>query len=805
MNSSLDQLAEQLAGMPALEQVLQLQHDQENRWKTGERLLVEEYLRRFPSLHEEPENLLVLILSEVEQREARGETFTRQEYYDRFPLLHKELELQLQFHSFLKPTASQEEEVEETETYAFQTTAEDDVKPHQAPVINEETRKVGRFLIRKELGQGSFGIVYQAYDPTLERDVALKVPKRTDQQKEVERFVREAKAAAKLQHPNIVTVFDCSSEPGASFIAMEWVDGVPLNKHVEQYRPSHQQVAKWLRDLALALHAAHEKGVLHRDVKPANIMVDRNNRVRLMDFGLAKQQRRRKNTETADSPELTQQGALVGTPAYMSPEQAEGSTNLTYASDQFSLGVLGYELLTEKRPYTGKIDQLIDKLRDPNYKPLSLREQDSTIAYGLEAIVMKALKRKPEKRYSSMSEMAVDLHRWLKGDEVQAPLMQAKKNWRCPNCQRLNAKSKDRCVYCKHHLSGGVPEDWTEQSVINIGRQRERERRREEEPEPGFRIRFWEWSLIVITGLLLALIPFLQQADRASMQAGRTYFSLHEIGVAFANYAHTFNHYPMDILDKQTKEPLLSWRVAILPFLGQEQLYKQFHLDEPWDSEHNKKLLAEMPPIFDPGLPGTWFSPGSEPHPQYTTMIQGFAGKGGMLEPGKKIRMPDISDGTSHTISLVGARTSVPWSKPQDLPFEEKGLPEVGEATQDHFFTVFCDGSVKQLNQHADPEKLRMLITYAGGEAIDQEKLITDSPIPVPRLYFHSSKDFEHVPTTQFPSYRPKHWSDFSGWMTYYLTDYGERIWLGVLVILLLVLAKLGWVWSFYRRQAKET
>src|SRR5207244_1196558 len=139
--------------------------------------------------------------------------------------------------------------------------------------------------------------------PTLGREVALKVPKfRPDQQQLRERFLREARAAAGLQHPHIVTVYDCGSEGDRPFIAMEFVDGAPLPQRLATERPSHRQAAQWARDLALALHHAHNQGILHRDVKPANVMIDRSNRARLMDFGLARVAVEPADAATGDVP-----------------------------------------------------------------------------------------------------------------------------------------------------------------------------------------------------------------------------------------------------------------------------------------------------------------------------------------------------------------------------------------------------------------------------------------------------------------------------------------------------------------------
>ncbi|MBL8822701.1 MAG: protein kinase [Planctomycetia bacterium] len=789
--------------LPLQQLIQKIQQDQDVRWQSGQGLLVEHYLKHYPAIEQETELLLGLILNEVNHREALAQKFTMDEYVKRFPAIATRLEMQLHRHSMSsKALPDPDHDEEATETYAFQTTDEG-ISAGGGTPPQDSSRTVGRFIIRKELGQGSFGIVYQAYDPTLERDVALKVPKRTDQQDQVERFVREAKAAAKLQHPNIVTVFDCSAEPGQSFIAMEWVDGVPLHQQVERYRPNHQQVAKWLRDLALALHAAHEQGILHRDVKPANIMVDKQNRVRLMDFGLAKKRKLKPDSsETETGADKTVEGAIVGTPAYMSPEQAMGiAEKVHFASDQFSLGVVGYQLLTEKRPLKGKMMELLAQLRDPSLQIVPLREQDKTVPLGLEAIIMKSLHRQPGERYESLAAMALDLHRWLKGDEIKAPVIKARKSWKCPSCQRLNAKSKTRCVYCKHHLGGGVPVDWTEQPVIPMKSRRTRTSD-EDDDAPRFRVHRWEWGILIVCLLLLGFIPILQRVDRQALETGRLFFGMREVGSALLSYQMTFGHFPSNIVDKTTGEPLLSWRVSILPFLEQEQLYRKFHLDEPWDSEHNKALLAEMPEIFDESLPATlWFGRGEHDH--YTTAIQGFAGKSALFEPDKKIRLNQVFDGTAQTIALAEAQVRVPWTKPVDMPFDEKSLPALGKPGAEQFHAVLLDSAIYQLNPHMSAELLRGLITTSGGEMVKLDDAAVLQQISVSPVFWRKNSEGEpYRPLTRYPSHRPRHWSQFSGWINYWVIESGEKIWIGAAIVLALLLAKFAWVWNFYRKQS---
>jgi serine/threonine protein kinase len=210
--------------------------------------------------------------------------------------------------------------------------------------------RVGRFQVRQRLGAGAFGTVYRAYDPQLDREVAVKVPNSgvLADPRRVERFLREAKAAAQLRHPHIVPVFDAGRDGDTLYIASAFIHGRPLSETTEERGTDFPRAAKLVRELAEALAYAHEQGIVHRDVKPDNILVDDQDRVHLMDFGLAARQ-----DETA---RLTNDGAVMGTPSYMAPEQAVGNTaEAGPAADQYAAGVVLYELLTGKVPFEGPV------------------------------------------------------------------------------------------------------------------------------------------------------------------------------------------------------------------------------------------------------------------------------------------------------------------------------------------------------------------------------------------------------------------------------------------------------------------
>ncbi len=218
----------------------------------------------------------------------------------------------------------------------------------------------GRYRILKSLGEGAMGSVYLAHDTQLDRKVALKIPKfdAKSETKHIDRFLREARSAATLNHPNICPVYDVGEIDGTHFMTMAYINGHTLQDFVNPEKPQRDRnVANVVRKIALALHEAHINGLVHRDVKPGNVMVDPRNEPIVMDFGLARQ------IDEEDDARLTRDGAILGSPAYMSPEQVEGKADaLGPHSDLYSLGVILYELLTGNLPFQGSVASIIGQI-----------------------------------------------------------------------------------------------------------------------------------------------------------------------------------------------------------------------------------------------------------------------------------------------------------------------------------------------------------------------------------------------------------------------------------------------------------
>ena len=258
-----------------------------------------------------------------------------------------------------------------------------------------EAGRIGRYQIKGELGRGAMGVVYLAIDPAIGRPVAIKtirirdIHNQAQREKLCERLSREARSAGVLSHPNIVTIYDMDEDEGVAYIAMAFVNGPTLDKAISAPTAmSGTQMLHILRQSASALDYAHSRGVVHRDIKPGNIMIDEDSSVKIADFGIAKLTAPSNTTETR---------TVTGTPSYMSPEQVQGLA-LDGRSDQFSLAVIAYEILTGERPFHGEHLSTI-VYRIVAEEPAESHRINPSLAPQIDAVLRRALAKKPESRF----------------------------------------------------------------------------------------------------------------------------------------------------------------------------------------------------------------------------------------------------------------------------------------------------------------------------------------------------------------------------------------------------------------------
>jgi serine/threonine protein kinase len=286
---------------------------------------------------------------------------------------------------------------------------------------------LSHYRIISKLGAGGMGEVYLAQDTKLDRKVALKVLTAdvASNRDRIQRFIREAKSAAALSHPNIAQIFEIGEHDGTHYIAMEYIDGVTLREKIHREKTELRKLLRYLQHVAEGLSKAHSSGIVHRDLKPDNIMITRDDHAKVLDFGLAKLNEGRGDKETGRlgeedptialsprrpvPPSLSTPGMIMGTVGYMSPEQAQGKTNeIDQRSDIFSFGCILFEAATGKKPFEG--DSVIKSLHSLIYEPApQIKDLNPSAPVDLQRIVRRCLAKDREARYQSIKEVAIEL------------------------------------------------------------------------------------------------------------------------------------------------------------------------------------------------------------------------------------------------------------------------------------------------------------------------------------------------------------------------------------------------------------
>lgn len=368
-----------------------------------------------PSTPSEREQRLERILADYLHADEAGQSLDREE------LLRQHPDLAADLGSFFRNRDAMQRMAEPIKQQA--PALPETIGPTEAASasVGAMIRYFGDYELLEEIARGGMGVVYKAKQISLNRVVALKMilAGQLASAVEVQRFHTEAEAAANLDHPNIVPIYEVGEHDGRHYFSMKLI--VP-GSGVKGQGSDQRYAARMMAVVARAVHYAHQRGIIHRDLKPANILVDEQGQPHITDFGLAKR--------VEGDANLSQSGAIVGTPAYMAPEQAAGKKGLTTAADVYSLGAILYELLIGKPPFAGATPiEVLRKVLDK--EPSPPRQARPGIDRDLETICLKCLEKQPEKRYRSAEELAEDLEHWLNGEPITArPVGPMERGWR---------------------------------------------------------------------------------------------------------------------------------------------------------------------------------------------------------------------------------------------------------------------------------------------------------------------------------------------------------------------------------------
>lgn len=613
---------------------------------------------------------------------------------------------------------------------------------------------IGNYVVLDRLGKGGMGAVYKARHRRMDRIVALKVlPSAATRSPEaVRRFQREARAAARLSHPNIVTAYDADEAQGVHFLAMELVDGHDLHAWVKEQGPLPvAQAVDYVLQAATGLEYAHRQGIVHRDIKPRNLILDTKGTVKILDMGLARIEDAMVSDNRPIEDGLTASGDVMGTADFMAPEQALDTRTADARADVYSLGCTLYALIAGKPPYPG--DTLTKKILAHRSQPIpSLRSVNQAVSQSLDAVFQKMLAKTPEERQQSMTEVIADLRRCVIAPE-EADHRSPVPGVPCETTVSYRGEpvvdtrpvppplpTSDAAYRDASTLTAGLPEAARRTDCVASRDVRSEAVQTGLHPFKHLRLALavgLATTVVLVSAYLYfatsppakqpeavpsaavkteaATIASIAAADDQAKRNSQTKMSLKAIAVAMHMHHDAFRTFPPAASRAKDGRPLLSWRVRLLPFLDQQALYNDFHHDEPWDSPHNQALVRYMPPVY------------SNPARKNdgTTSLMVFVGEGTPFGDArfsaKGPSLMDIVDGVANTVMVIdaGPDKAVPWTKPEDIPFDrEQPFKPLGTLSAYGLSAVLFDGSVRTIRPETDTETLRALITYGAHDRV---------------------------------------------------------------------------------------
>lgn len=394
----------------------------ENEWSTDRRVSIEQLVAK-SNVVNRAALTESLIRSELELREGESSTPTIEEFLSRFPDDSETVHL-----AFAPAQELRSSELSSQDFKAIADTSRETHLDSSRERFDSLPPSLGPFEIIEEFARGGMGVLYRARHVELDRVVALKVMRsgQLADRWELTRFQTEAQAIAALEHPNIVPIYEVGEDYGFHYFSMPFVDGENLADCIREQPIAPVRAAELTRQIAAAVEYAHQHDIIHRDLKPRNILLDRSGIAKVTDFGLAKMLNR--ETDHNANEDLTLTGQVVGTPAYMAPEQAAGSP--TKLSDVYSIGAVLYTITTGRPPFqSATILETLRQLKES--EPAEPRRLNATIPRDLETIILKCLNKNPESRYASANDLALDLQRFIEGKPILArPVSPIEHLWR---------------------------------------------------------------------------------------------------------------------------------------------------------------------------------------------------------------------------------------------------------------------------------------------------------------------------------------------------------------------------------------